>query len=662
MEWFTKEFRPQPYEHLMIVFFDVLLLDDNVCLKKHHRQRRLLLQDIVQPVHGRAAIADQEILDFNRHDSQERLEAIFARAIAQRWEGHILKACDEPYFPFYAAGIETSFGRWIKLKKDYIPGLGDTVDLALIGAVYNAQEATSLSPIKRLRWTHFLVGCLVNKDAAVQGEDTPRFRVVDLVNRHCMHHRFMQILNQFGEFHACDPEGFHGFRVDYGHGSLPEASVLFRKPFVVEMMGSGFEKPSGARYFTLRFPRILKIHTDRTYEDAASFSELQLLADEARSVPLEGLSQEREQWRKRLKVGNGLNHYVVQRSQSPSSQSSGSASTTESESGGSADEQVGESSRINVLNHQAFGQKLSTSDTQGLPALFVDETVVCLDPESSNSNVLTENMSLSSRQFSSQKEASLSQSQQKSGEIAPQVIALDVESSSPQLTSVIAIHQTKTQPRSMSDGDYGQTNVPMNPTNGSDVTSPLTTIPVYMSRILPSFECSEENEISAGLYDFLRTIGSSKSRFSLGKSNPHAVSQGKAFGIVLVNPSETPLGHEIRRFSTAIALLRDTSSTTPGGQIFFLDSLLLEQNIHPEDLQYCLRDTWSDLGRQFYYACLQWDGRNLPASGESGDQLLCVTHASKGSSSALAVSFDPREILALGEYASVNPPVHARDG
>lgn len=52
---------------------------------------------------------------------------------------------------------------------------------------------------------------------------------------------------------------------------------LFRKPFVVEVIGAGFEKPSDAAYFTLRFPRV-KLHLDRTFVDTSSFDELQAMA------------------------------------------------------------------------------------------------------------------------------------------------------------------------------------------------------------------------------------------------------------------------------------------------------------------------------------------------------------------------------------------------
>ncbi|KAA8642929.1 ATP dependent DNA ligase domain protein [Aspergillus tanneri] len=294
---------PQPYEHLMIVFFDILLLDNDVCLRKPHRERRLLLKDVVQVTDGRADISEQRVLDFAHSGSQARLEATFAKAVAERWEGLVLKGCEDPYFNMFSDEGNDFCGRWIKFKKDYIPGLGDTVDLALIGGSYNSRDAAALKEVNKLLWTQFFVGCLVNKEAFLQSKAKPRFRVIDVIGPSCMSAKNLQILNRFGEYSACDPDSGHGFDIESGNTSFPSMKVVYRTPIVVEMLGSGFERPSGARYYALRFSRIIKIHWDRSFEEAASFTELQLLAEDARSVP-DDLIQEENEWIKRLKLGS----------------------------------------------------------------------------------------------------------------------------------------------------------------------------------------------------------------------------------------------------------------------------------------------------------------------------------------------------------------------
>ncbi|KAJ5908642.1 hypothetical protein N7495_001324 [Penicillium taxi] len=495
---------PQPYEHLMIVFFDILLLDDDVCLRKPHRQRRLLLQDVVQTMHGWADIAEQEILDFSRPDGQSRLEASFAKAIAQRWEGYLLKDCEEPYFPFYSAGTDSSFGRWIKLKKDYIPGLGDTLDLVVIGAYHDTRDASSLSSVRKLKWTHFLIGCLLNKDEVVQSEAVPRFKIVDAVGRHSMHISLVQTLNQMGEFQAQDPEGFDGFHVQYGNNGLSTAYVLFKKPFVVEMMGSGFDKPSGARYFTLRFPRVLKIHADRTFEHAASYQELQQLADEARSVPIEDLAEERENWRKRLKVGNGLNQYIVQRSRSPSLCSSSSDLEEHDVSSHSAirvSDDIELSSNPGILHES--GPRIpdhsqTNHSTDDVPEFYMDETVISQDLKTPmvNKNILTKNENLSSHNVRQKRYS-------KSATDGPDIRARPSALPSPSQVSAQKILPPKPGPpipNSETPFDYMET-----------LQSPLTTIPIYMPGTILSLEPSEDKE-SSSLREFIQSLGSDRSR------------------------------------------------------------------------------------------------------------------------------------------------------
>jgi DNA ligase 4 len=49
-------------------------------------------------------------------------------------------------------------------------------------------------------------------------------------------------------------------------------------------MGAGFDKPANTRYFTLRFPRLLKIYRDRSFNDTISFEELQEMAKRCNEV------------------------------------------------------------------------------------------------------------------------------------------------------------------------------------------------------------------------------------------------------------------------------------------------------------------------------------------------------------------------------------------
>ncbi|KAL1959940.1 hypothetical protein VTO42DRAFT_608 [Malbranchea cinnamomea] len=309
---------PHQDERLYIVFFDVLLVDDDVCLSKSYTERRRLLSEIVKPTKGLGSLAEQENINFALPDAFERLKDIFSAALAHRWEGLVLKGCDEPYFTLKQYTPGDYSGHWIKLKKEYIPGLGDTADFAVIGARYDSRDTANLQNVRPLFWTSFFIGCLDRPHFS--GSSKPVFRVVDVLNRLSMTVEHLQFLNQHGQFYMTEfcPDNIP-FIVKVDQVQLPSIEVIFKKPFVVDLVGFGFERPPNVRYFTLRFPRIVKIHSDRTFRDATSFEHLQRLAETARSVPADELSQEMTMWAARLDPTRQMSDYIVDHSGSSSS-------------------------------------------------------------------------------------------------------------------------------------------------------------------------------------------------------------------------------------------------------------------------------------------------------------------------------------------------------
>jgi len=140
----------EPDEHLMIMFYDVLLFDDIACISESLSTRRLRLRYLVQYIPGQADLENYEMIDFSFPDAYDKLSRAFARAITQRWEGLVLKAYDGPYFSLNGSHSH------IKLKKDYIPGLGDTADFAIVGGRRDAKVEQELG-IGKLLWTLFYI-------------------------------------------------------------------------------------------------------------------------------------------------------------------------------------------------------------------------------------------------------------------------------------------------------------------------------------------------------------------------------------------------------------------------------------------------------------------------------------------------------------------------
>ena len=163
----------------------------------------------------------------------------------------MLKGCDDSYFSFDESKP------FIKLKKDYIPGLGDTADFVIIGGRRDARDELELG-IGKLWWTSFYIGCAENKDEACRFHCKPRFRIIDTVDRHGISKDDLVYLNRHGYFRRAPfTMSMQEFDIAFEAGRRMQPSELFKHPFTVEVVGAGFDKPADAAYVTLRFPRVL---------------------------------------------------------------------------------------------------------------------------------------------------------------------------------------------------------------------------------------------------------------------------------------------------------------------------------------------------------------------------------------------------------------------
>jgi DNA ligase 4 len=93
---------------------------------------------LIHCISGQADIGTREIIDFSSYNALQLLNKAFARAIARRWKGIVLKGCDDPYFSFHGTKL------FIKLKKDHIAGLKNTANFTIIGGRRDARDEQEL--------------------------------------------------------------------------------------------------------------------------------------------------------------------------------------------------------------------------------------------------------------------------------------------------------------------------------------------------------------------------------------------------------------------------------------------------------------------------------------------------------------------------------------
>ncbi|KAL8687998.1 MAG: hypothetical protein Q9218_005977 [Villophora microphyllina] len=288
------------HEHLMISYYDVMLIDENVIMDEPHTNRRRLLKELVVCIPGKANLSKQKEVDFAKSSGPEKLRELFSQAITHRWEGLVLKPSDAPYCNLLHNANNSTARCWIKLKKDYIPGLGDTADFFVIGAGYNATKAAQLRE-PSLEWTHFHIGCLRNKKEVNEKKARPYIVVVFTLE---VNRRMAKYLNQHGQFCASQLIGPLSYQEPFVldiRTTNVKMTVVFQKPFVLDVMGAGFDKEPNRDFYTLRFPRALKIHSDRDWKACVGFDELQEMARVAKEVPSDTKAEVAE-WRKRLEL------------------------------------------------------------------------------------------------------------------------------------------------------------------------------------------------------------------------------------------------------------------------------------------------------------------------------------------------------------------------
>lgn len=289
----TKEdSQAHDWEHLMIVYYDVLRVDDESLLNVRHSARFARLSKLVQCQTGRAALVQRQIVNFSSRVAAEDLKAAFASSIVKRQEGLVLKP-DEPYF---------SFGRskrryascCVKLKKGYIKGMGEVGDLAAVSGRYCPTRAKILK-MPTAKYTHFYLGCLTNKEAVERWDAKPEFAVVNEVE---VSATTMDILRRtwFTETVPLEADKAPILNVPAGISQGRKITMAFAVPAVFEMTCFSFHKESNTGFWSLRFPYVSKIHSDRTFKDCLTFQELQVLAEDEVKCPEREDSQELTLW------------------------------------------------------------------------------------------------------------------------------------------------------------------------------------------------------------------------------------------------------------------------------------------------------------------------------------------------------------------------------
>ncbi|PCH43768.1 DNA ligase/mRNA capping enzyme [Wolfiporia cocos MD-104 SS10] len=265
--------------------FDIMYLDGQVLLERPFRERRNLLRTHLPPVipEAKGAARFDHVRSCESEDGREAIEEFWQTAVNTSCEGLMIKLLDngdvleelnqkektrrKPLPATYEPDKRTS--AWLKLKKDYVTGLGDSLDLVPIGAWHgNGRKAQWWSPILLAVW-----------DA-----DASRLVAVCKCMSGFSDAFYKSLKDRYPEnSETCAAQPVWEPACETG-GLKPE--VYFRPQEVWEIRGAdvtlspvsvaALGLANKTRGLSLRFPRFMKVREDKNIEDAST---PQFLAD-----------------------------------------------------------------------------------------------------------------------------------------------------------------------------------------------------------------------------------------------------------------------------------------------------------------------------------------------------------------------------------------------
>ncbi|KFB48828.1 AGAP000623-PA-like protein [Anopheles sinensis] len=264
--------------------YDVLLLNGTPLTDLPYGERAALLGTVfVREQIGFLVRCKRELVRDAPH-----LVQLLNEAIDGQQEGVVLKREDAPYRPNRRAG-----GGWYKIKPDYIAGLVTDFDLVVLGGYYNAYRSA--------------VNVLVVGAVDDAGHYLPVVKVSMGLSDAQWTELNRSLRPHWREVKREEATG----PVRWGRSGPPDVCIDPAASIVLQLKGSELVRSgSYAAGYTIRFPRIVAIRSDKLPDEVCQVAELKRLANEEhdpRSVT------EGDASRKAFKLANGhvtLEHFA----------------------------------------------------------------------------------------------------------------------------------------------------------------------------------------------------------------------------------------------------------------------------------------------------------------------------------------------------------------
>lgn len=252
-----KDVKEEDIKVKVCVFaFDLLYLDGEALVNKSFRERRDLMYGAFEEIEGEFAFAK-----YGNSREIEEIQTLLEESVKASCEGLMVKMLD---------GIESHYEpsrrsqNWLKVKKDYLAGAGDSLDLVVLGAYYGKG--------KRTNWYGaFQLACY--------NENSEQYETVCNIGTGFSEALLAELHDTLSPLAIDRPKPFY----DHSQGKNDQPDVWFEPKYVWEVKtadltlspryraaSSEFGGDGVHKGVSLRFPRFIRVRDDKKPEQATS--------------------------------------------------------------------------------------------------------------------------------------------------------------------------------------------------------------------------------------------------------------------------------------------------------------------------------------------------------------------------------------------------------